>query len=48
LGWGSPPKVIWLRCGNRPTSAIERLLRGHSATIAAFQLEAAAGCFEIY
>jgi len=27
------------RCGNRPTSAIERLLRGHSAAIAAFQLE---------
>jgi predicted nuclease of predicted toxin-antitoxin system len=24
---GPPPKVIWLRHGNRPTAAIERLLR---------------------
>jgi predicted nuclease of predicted toxin-antitoxin system len=45
---GSPPKVIWLRCGNQPTSAIERLLRGHSGAIAAFQLEATAACLEIY
>jgi predicted nuclease of predicted toxin-antitoxin system len=45
---GSPPKVIWLRCGNQSTSAIERLLRGHSGAIAAFQLEASAACLEIY
>lgn len=24
---GSPPKVLWLRCGNQPTSMIEDLLR---------------------
>ena len=45
---GPPPKVIWLRCGNRPTAAIERLLRGHSGAIAAFQLEDIAACLEIY
>ena len=26
---GPPPKVLWLRCGNQPTTAIERLLREH-------------------
>lgn len=25
--YGSPPKVIWLRCGNAPTSQIEILIR---------------------
>ena len=24
---GPPPKVIWLRCGNRPTAEIAELLR---------------------
>jgi len=24
---GSPPKVVWLRCGNRPAAEIERILR---------------------
>lgn len=24
---GAPPKVVWLRVGNAPTSTIERLLR---------------------
>jgi len=23
---GPPPKVIWLRCGNQPSTAVERLL----------------------
>ncbi len=25
---GSPPKVVWIRCGNAPTSMIERKIRG--------------------
>jgi predicted nuclease of predicted toxin-antitoxin system len=33
---GSPPKVIWLRCGNQPTDVIERILRSQSATLLAF------------
>jgi predicted nuclease of predicted toxin-antitoxin system len=44
---GPPRKLIWLRYGNQPTSAIERLLRSHSDAIAAFELDAAA-CLEIY
>jgi predicted nuclease of predicted toxin-antitoxin system len=44
---GPPPKVIWLRSGNLPTTAIERLLRGHAEVIAAFEKDAAA-CLEIY
>lgn len=26
--YGSPPKVVWLRCGNAPTSGVEALIRG--------------------
>ena len=28
--YGTPPKVIWLRCGNQPTHVIEKLLRDHA------------------
>jgi predicted nuclease of predicted toxin-antitoxin system len=45
--YGQPPKVIWLRCGNQSTHAIERLLRAHSQTIAAFEQDTAATCLEI-
>ncbi len=44
---GPPPKVIWLRCGNQPTAAIEGLLRHHAGVIAAFEQDAAV-CLEIY
>ncbi len=30
---GSPPKVVWLKCGNRPTAYVEQLLRDHSLRI---------------
>lgn len=30
---GHPPKVIWLRCGNRPTAFIEELVRAHTLKI---------------
>lgn len=30
--YGSPPKVVWLRCGNAPTHQVEALIRaGHQA-----------------
>jgi predicted nuclease of predicted toxin-antitoxin system len=45
--FGSPPKVIWLRRGNRPTAEVEALLRQHRQTIEAFGIEVAA-CLEIY
>jgi predicted nuclease of predicted toxin-antitoxin system len=44
---GPPPKVIWLRRGNHPTTVIETLLREHRHAIAAFEHDPAA-CLEIY
>jgi predicted nuclease of predicted toxin-antitoxin system len=44
---GPPPQVVWLRCGNQRTSAIEKLLRAHAETIAALELGSVA-CLEIY
>jgi predicted nuclease of predicted toxin-antitoxin system len=46
--YGQPPKVLWLRCGNQPTAAVEKLLRSHAKTIAAFSQDAAAACLEIF
>ena len=37
--FGPPPKVIWLRCGNQPTSAIEQRRRDHVEAIDAFELD---------
>src|SRR5438876_987472 len=45
---GPPPKVIWLRGGNQPTTTIANLLRGHAALIAAFEHDNTAACLEIY
>jgi predicted nuclease of predicted toxin-antitoxin system len=39
--------VIWLRCGNQPTTIIEKLLRDHAEAIAEFERSSAA-CLEIY
>lgn len=44
---GAPPKVIWLRCGNRPTVYVERLLRQHGPAIADFG-RSDQTCLEIY
>jgi predicted nuclease of predicted toxin-antitoxin system len=44
---GPPPKVIWQRCGNQPTDAVEELLRRHTEVILAFENDPAA-CLEIY
>lgn len=46
--YGSPPKVIWLRCGNQPTDVVESLLRNHAPAIHAFEHDANSGCLEIY
>ena len=45
--YGSPPKVIWLRCGNQSATIIEKLLRDHAEAIASFEYDDAS-CFEIY
>lgn len=44
---GYPPKVVWLRCGNQPTSVIEALLRQHGARIQQFLGDPAVGVLEI-
>lgn len=46
--YGPPPKVIWLRCGNQPTSAVEQRLRDHAEGLQAFSGDPAAACWEIY
>ena len=45
--YGSPPKVIWLRCGNQRTRFIEQLLRNNLAAIQAFETDAAVDCLEL-
>lgn len=45
---GAPPKIVWLRCGNQPTTAVERLLRDHAALIASFLVSGDAACLELY
>jgi predicted nuclease of predicted toxin-antitoxin system len=42
-----PPKVIWVRIGNQPSSAIAKLLRYHAELIVAFENDDAV-CLEIY
>ncbi|MEQ8996131.1 MAG: DUF5615 family PIN-like protein [Coleofasciculus sp. B1-GNL1-01] len=45
---GSPPKVLWLRCGNAPTSRVEARLRSGAETIQEFMRNASLDCLEIY
>ena len=45
--FGEPPKVIWLRCGNKPTSDIERLIRNHAEEIATLERDSAVSCLEV-
>jgi predicted nuclease of predicted toxin-antitoxin system len=39
LFFGAPPKVIWLRVGNCPTSRIETLIRDRSVEVHAFEAD---------
>lgn len=45
---GPPPKVIWLRCGNRPTDFVADLLRRHRDSIHQFGLDPVSACLELY
>src|SRR5947209_284386 len=44
---GSPPNIIWLRCGNQPTSDIEELLRDNVQAISALDTSPAQSILEI-
>lgn len=44
---GAPPKIVWLRCGNRPTADIEAILREHSLRILTMDVTEGLDCLEI-
>lgn len=44
---GPPPKVFWLRIGNRPTRDVVALLRSRAADIQAFLADAVATILEL-
>ncbi len=44
---GSPPKIVWLRCGKQPTDVIEKMLRRHGRDIEAFARNTAVDCLEL-
>jgi len=45
---GHPPKVIWLRCGNRTVAEVETLLRQNQSQIELFAQDPAASYLEIW
>jgi predicted nuclease of predicted toxin-antitoxin system len=46
--YGSPPKVIWLRCGNAPTSSVEAIFRSGVGIIQEFMNNDSLDCLELY
>jgi predicted nuclease of predicted toxin-antitoxin system len=45
---GSPPKVLWLRCGNAPTRQVEGLMRAGEEAIQELVKNSAIHCLELY
>ena len=46
--YGSPPKVIWLRCGNAPTREIEALIRAGEEAIQELLSDSQLYCLELH
>lgn len=46
--YGSPPKVVWLRCGNAPTSQVEAILRAGAEAIQELLTNSNLHCLELY
>ncbi|MBW4684706.1 MAG: DUF5615 family PIN-like protein [Komarekiella atlantica HA4396-MV6] len=46
--YGSPPKVIWLRCGNATISKVEEILRSGAEAIQELMSNEALDCLELY
>ncbi len=46
--YGSPPKVVWLRCGNAPSRQVETLLRSGVAAIQELLRNPSLHCLELY
>ena len=45
---GTPPKIIWLRCGNSTVAEVERLLRANFKDIENFESHPTAEVLEIW
>jgi predicted nuclease of predicted toxin-antitoxin system len=46
--YGSPPKVIWLRCGNAPTDHVEGLIRSGQEAIQELLENSTLHCLELH
>ncbi|MEL6778800.1 MAG: DUF5615 family PIN-like protein [Cyanobacteria bacterium J06597_16] len=46
--YGSPPKVVWLRCGNAPTHRVEALLRSGQEAIQELLGNSSLHCLELH
>ena len=46
--YGSPPKVIWLRCGNATTNKVESILRSGVEAIQELEANPSLDCLELY
>ena len=46
--YGSPPKVVWLRCGNAPTNQVETLIRSGQEAIQELLGNPTLHCLELY
>lgn len=46
--YGAPPKIVWLKCGNRPRWYIEALLVKHVDRLEAFAQDPESAVVEIY
>jgi predicted nuclease of predicted toxin-antitoxin system len=46
--YGSPPKVIWLRCGNAPTHQVEAFIRSGQEAIQELLKQPTLHCLELH
>ena len=46
--YGSPPKVVWLRCGNAPTNQVEDLIRYGQEAIQELLVNSTLHCLELH
>ncbi|MGB7086402.1 MAG: DUF5615 family PIN-like protein [Phormidesmis sp.] len=46
--YGSPPKVVWLRCGNAPTRRAELLIRAGATAIQELLTASELHCLELH
>ena len=47
LVWGHPPKIVWIRTGNKTTNEIESIIRKHQENIDLFISDLELACLEI-